>query len=294
MFPSSNNVHRSFSARLTLIAVSFLLISLFLVACGGSAASVQVKPTHKPAPKVTPTYLIQSGVLMVGNYTNYPPQEYIDPRTQNPTGFDIDLIQAIAKRLNLKLQIVNLDFRSLIPSLKAKAVDIAISAIPITPDLSGQVNFVPYFNGGESLMVLKGNPHAIAKVSDLCGLSVAARSNTIEATDLQTASNDCKNNGKKPIDIHILDSQDAVVQLLLTKRVVATYQDSPVTDYAARQQAGLVEAVMPIINANPEGIAVRIQDTALFAAIQATFNKMKSDHTYHNLILKWGLVNEEL
>ena len=49
-----------------------------------------------------PTDLITPGVLTVGSDTTYPPQEYIDPTTNKATGFDVDLITAIAQRMGLQ------------------------------------------------------------------------------------------------------------------------------------------------------------------------------------------------
>jgi polar amino acid transport system substrate-binding protein len=265
-----------------------------LAACGGATSAAVPTPTRKVTAKAIPINLLTPGYLTVGNYTNYPPQEYFDPTTHNPVGFDIDLVQALASRMGLRVKIVSMEFHDLIQSLTAKDLDIVVSAISMTSSLQGKVDFVPYLSGGESLMVLKGNPHMLNTVADLCGQAVGVRSGTIEESDLHIASDDCKARGKQPVALVTLDSQDAVTQLLLTKRVVATYQDSPVTDYAVQQSGGRAEAVTPIVNANPEGIAVRPDNTGLFNAVQAAFRKLQADQTYHRLIEKWGLINEEL
>ncbi len=129
---------------------------------------------------------------------------------------------------------------------------------------------------------------------DLCWLAVGVQDATIEQTDLQTASKACTSKGKPAIKLTVLQDQTAVVQLLVNNRVVATYQDSPVTDYYIKQNPGHFEVGGSVIGAGPEGIVIRKGDTSMFNAVQTAYNQLKADGTYHKLILKWGLTNEEL
>jgi polar amino acid transport system substrate-binding protein len=169
-----------------------------------------------------------------------------------------------------------------------------ISAISVTPERQKKVAFVPYFNAGESLLVAAGNPKNIKSLTDLCGQNVGVQTGTIEQADLQTASNACKKAGKPEIKMVVLQDQTAVIQLLANQRVVATYQDSPVTDYFNKQHPGQFAVGGSVVNAGIEGIAVRKSDTAMFNAVKNAFDKLKSDGTYKQLIQKWGLANEAI
>jgi polar amino acid transport system substrate-binding protein len=153
---------------------------------------------------------------------------------------------------------------------------------------------VPYFNAGESLLVQAGNPKNIKGLSDLCGQSVGVQTGTIEQADLQTASNACKTAGKPEIKMVVLQDQTAVIQLLANQRVVATYQDSPVTDYYNKQHPGQFAVGGSVINAGLEGIVIRKNDAPMFNAVKAAFDKLKADGTYKQLIDKWGLTNEAI
>ena len=82
--------------------------------------------------------------------------------------------------------------------------------------------------------------------------------------------------------------------MLATNHVVATYQDSPVTDYYIKLNPGQFQLGGSVNNAGLEGIAIRKGDTSMFNAIKASFDLVKSDGTYHSLILKWGLANEAI
>ena len=270
-------------------------LAIFLVGCVScsntfSPTITHLTPTTNPT-AILPGNLVATGFLTVGSYTNYPPQESIDQMNNTPVGFDIDLITAIAHQMNLKIKIVSTDFQNVINNLLAKNFDIAVSAIIITPDLQQKVNFVPYFIGGEFLLVTKGNALKINSLQDLCGRKVAVGASTLEQKDLELASDNCKQQKKFPIQIVVLQSQTAVIQLLMNKHVDATYQDAPVTDYFIKQNPGRFEIGGPAINMNLEGIAIRKDDTATFKAVQVAFTIVKNDGTYCALIKKWGLTS---
>lgn len=282
--------------RIALAGIGIVIVML-LAACGNTTGGGSgTTPTANPqTPTVTPPNdLITPGTLTVGSDTTYPPQEYIDTTTNQAAGFDIDLITAVAARMGLKAKIVTTSFDTIINSLTAKRFDVVMSAVSITPDRQKKVDFVPYFNAGESLLVPIGNPKNIKSVSDLCGQPVGVQNGTIEQSDLQTASDACKKAGKPAINVTALTNQTDVIQLLATNRVVATYQDSPVTDYYIKLHPGQFAVGGSVVGAGPEGIVIRKGDTSMFNAVQTAFNQLKADGSYHNLILKWGLTNEEL
>src|SRR5581483_3203203 len=145
-----------------------VVCAMLVVACNGalppSTSRNGVTPTTVQSPTVLGE-LITPGVLTVGSYTNYLPQEYINPATHQTTGFDIELIKAMAQRMNL------------------------------------QTKIVPYFKGGESLLVRKGNPKNIKSLADLCGQTVGVRENSFEQDDLNAASKMCRDHGKPAITL---------------------------------------------------------------------------------------------
>lgn len=235
--------------------------------------------------------LVSPGFLTVGSYTTYPPQENIDPHTGNAVGFDIDLISAVASRMHLKVKIISADYQDIIDDLLARNFDIVISAISITPELQEKVAFVPYFNGGESLLVAKGNPRNIKKLMDLCGQKVAVQDQTLEQKDLVMQSSACQQAKKPSLQLVTVQDQGTMLQLLTAKKVVATYQDSPLTDYFIKQYPDRFEMGGAVENANLEGIAIRKNDTKMFNAVQAAFNTLTTNGTYCSLINKWGLTS---
>src|SRR6266568_314572 len=258
-----------------LLVVGFMVVLCLLLAACGNNTTTGSSPTPNPAtPTVAPPNdLITPGVLTVGSDTTFPPQESIDPTTNKAVGFDIDLITAVAQRMGLQAKIVTTKFDTIIDDLVAKRFDVVMSAVSVTPERQKKVDFVPYFSAGESLLVQNG---------------------TIEQSDSNTANKACLSNGKPAIKLTVLQDQTAVLQLMVNHRVDAIFQDSPVTDLYVKQNPGQFEVGGSVIAAGPEGIVIRKGDTSMFNAVQTAYNQLKADGTYHRLILKWGLISEEL
>src|SRR3989440_8846641 len=144
----------------------FLVLTILLAACGSNSSTGAVSTPNPKTPTVTPPNdLITPGTLTVGSDTTYPPLEYIDTATNKATGFDVDLITAVAKNMGLQVNVVTTKFDTLIDDLSNKRFDVVISDLSVTPERQKKVAFVPYFNAGESLLVLAGNPKNITKLA---------------------------------------------------------------------------------------------------------------------------------
>jgi polar amino acid transport system substrate-binding protein len=292
VFPKTRGRRTSFGV---LLVGCLVILSLLLAACGTSTTTVTSPPANPATPAAAaPNDLLTPGVLTVGSDTTYPPFESIDTATGKAIGCDVDLITAIAQRMGLKANIVTTKFDTIIDDLMAKRFDVVISAVSVTPDRQKKVDFVPYLNVGESLLVQVGNPLNIKSTADLCGKNVGVQDGTTEQIDLKTANDACVKAGKPAINVTTLQDQTAVIQLLASHRVVATYQDSPLTDYYNKLYPGQFTVGGSVINAGPEGIVVRKGDTSMFNAIQTAFNQLKASGAYHSLILKWGFISEEI
>jgi len=275
---------------LAIFVTSVLSCSFLLVGCGSSTTTSSHPDAHKATASV-PYDLVSPGYLTVGTGSDRPPMEFMDTNTHQPDGFDIDLIKAIALRMNLQVKVMPASIDTLIPALNANHYDVVISGMTITNKRKQEASFVPYFSQGEALLVQNSNPHAIESLADLCGQSVGVQSGSLEQVDLQIASDACKKAGKPAINSLVLPDQSAVIQLLATNRVVATYQDSPVTDYYLQQNAGRFAMAGVVFNTAIAGIAVRKTDIVLQTSVQNAFNQIERDGTYHTLLAKWGLAD---
>lgn len=121
------------------------LFALAAAGCGGGNAPAK---TENASAKV----------LKVGTTPNYPPFEFHQEKTDAYTGFDIELIRAVAERLGYeKVEFVDVDFTQILSELDAKKYDVAAAAIEITPEREKKVLFsTPYIKTGNVIVA----PHA--------------------------------------------------------------------------------------------------------------------------------------
>lgn len=292
LFPPAQG--RSSLMRLLFFYCS-LVCMVATISCNSVVTSSAGKSSATAQPHMTvPADLITPGVLTVGSYTSYLPQEYINPATHQMTGFDIELITAMAQRMHLQIKIISDDFSALVGNLLSGRYDVVISAMSITSELQTKVNFIPYFRGGESLLVQKGNPYNIMSLADLCGQAVGVKTESFELDDLKAASAMCKQHGRPEITLRSTQKLNDVIKLLSSKQVVATYQDAPITDYMVKQDPDSFAVGGAVNNQNVEGIVMRKGDSSMQGALEAAFNALKSDGTYHFIIERWGLVSGDI
>lgn len=288
---------RRFSIALALAMTGVLSL---LAACG-SNSSTGGSSSCTPVADTATLHLIHAGYLTFATDASYPPQEYVDSTTQKPTGMEVDLMNAFAKRFCLTADIQNVKFDSIITSLATGSLgqqrfDASISAFTITDDRKKTVDMIPYFQAGESILVPKGNPKHITALKDLCGLNVAVENGTVEKDEIQ-GTGDPKNPGlnepggacaSKPINMLSYDDEDQVVQQLVNGRADATYQDSPVTDYYLSLNTGKVDRGPVTVAPSPEGIVLRKDNPALESAFTKALDAMRTDGTYKKILDKWG------
>ncbi len=86
----------------------------------------------------------------------YAPFEYVDENNQIQ-GFDVDLANALCKQIEAKCSFHNQAFDSLIPALKFKRYDAAISGIDITEARQQQVSFTnAYYDNSAAFVAMTG------------------------------------------------------------------------------------------------------------------------------------------
>lgn len=116
------------------IVVFILVIMLVVMSCGCTTKKV-----------IKDTLTVKDGVLRVGMDLQYPPFETFDSDS-NPYGISVDVAQALADSLNLELEVMNMDFSTIIPALETLDIDIAIASMSITKEREKKVDFSePYF-----------------------------------------------------------------------------------------------------------------------------------------------------
>ncbi|MFB7251068.1 transporter substrate-binding domain-containing protein [Microbacterium sp. NPDC056234] len=162
---------RTIATGLALAATSVLV----LTGCaGGSDPGAE-------APEGGADYgLVEAGTLTVCSDVPYPPFEDFDDSTESGfTGFDIDLLTAIAEKLDLKIAVQDTGFDALQSgtTLLAGTCDIGASAMTITDERKANIDFSdPYYDSLQSLMVPADS--GIESIDDLAGKTVGVQQGT--------------------------------------------------------------------------------------------------------------------
>ena len=159
--------------------VSLLAIVIFTVFMAGCSSSPSSTKSDSVVDKIKKTK-----VLTVGTDATFKPFEY--KKDGKFEGFDIDLIQAVAKELGAdKVEYVDTEFKGLIPGLLAKKYDVIVSAMYITDERKKTIDFSEsYFPGGLSIMI-KNENNNIKGISDLKGKKVSVQVGTKSAKYLE-------------------------------------------------------------------------------------------------------------
>jgi arginine/lysine/histidine/glutamine transport system substrate-binding/permease protein len=117
----------------------------------------------------------------VGTDPTFPPFEYRDAQSNQISGFDIELMQAIGEQAGHPIEWVPLPFDGLIPALQARSVDAAISAMTITAQRARAIDFSrPYFKAGQAIVVRDGEPN-FQSLAALKGRRIAVQIGTTGA-----------------------------------------------------------------------------------------------------------------
>ncbi len=128
----------------------------------------------------------QGKTLIVGTSADYEPFEYVD-ESGNYVGFDIELMEEVAARLDMEIEWQDIAFDGLIGSLQSDKIDAIIAAMSATPEREEQVDFTkPYFIGADAIIVAEGSGIEINKNEDMDGYRVGVQSGTIQEEWIDT------------------------------------------------------------------------------------------------------------
>lgn len=144
------------------LASGFAAIAgLGLVGCGGSPTSGTSSAGSSAGSAASSSKdgytLVKDGTLTVGTAAEYEPFEYMEDGQYK--GFDLDLIQDIAKKLGLTVEFANVDFDTIVPGVSSGAkYDVGIGAITVTPERKKEVDFTDsYYMDDQAIVTMKDN-----------------------------------------------------------------------------------------------------------------------------------------
>lgn len=214
--------------------------------------------------------------LRVGTDATFPPMEFVENNKR--TGFDIELVEAIGKVLNKRIEWVDIDFKGLIPGLVSKRFDMSVSAIYITDERKKVVDFSDsYYAGGLVAMVKDGNS-AIKTLTDLNGKKVAVQVGTKSVGYLGT--------NHPQVQLVEVEKNQEMFNLVDIGRADAAVTGKPAAFQYVRTRGGL-RVLEQQLTTEEYGMALRKDTPELTRAVNGALAKLKADGTYAQIVKKW-------
>lgn len=216
--------------------------------------------------------------IRVATNASYPPFEYVNQQTKQIEGFDIDLMNEIARKAGLQVEYVDTGFESLLESITKCHYEAAISSITITDERKSAMAFSdPYIIAGQVVIVHKDNTDIEGKDS-LGGKRVGAEIATTGAMAVEKIKDAVL---KKYTKIEL------AFQDLLNGQIDAVVCDYPVTLVYVGQNPDKLKMVGTMFTSEFYGIAVCKNNAELLARINSGLKSCLDEGLVDTLIEKW-------
>lgn len=257
---------------------AILAAVLALAACGDDGDSSAAADTASTVPAVADLGLTTPGTLTVASDIPYAPFEFTDPGSREAKGFDIDLVNAIAKNLGITtVEFVDQPFDTIILSIKQGRYDMSASSWTITPERAKEVAFGDkYFSANQAILAQKDDT-SITDEASLEGKTIAVQRGTVGADAA----------AKIPgATVQRFQNTDDAFNAVAQGRADAAITDYPVVAYAAAQKPTLtVTAEIP--GDLGLGLMFPQSNPALKDAFNAGLAAIKADGTYDKIYATW-------
>jgi polar amino acid transport system substrate-binding protein len=247
----------------------------------GACGSEQQETTQPAAGGQGPQFeTLEEGVLQVGSCLDYKPFEYFERGSNQPTGFDVELAEAIAKELRLEVEWVRADFDTIFTAVDAGQFDMVAAASTITPERQKTVDFSdPYYHARQALVVASGSD--IASIEDVGEAHVVGVQKG--TTGAEYARKNLEPNGA---EIRTFTSVSDAFTNLEGGNLDAIVNDEPSSAAIIEGRPGL-EIVQRIDTGESYGFAFSKDNPELTRAANQALEAVIADGTYQRIFEKY-------
>ena len=268
-------------------------LALSLAACGGAASTSTAASASSAAGSASASaaadgsdldYIKGKGKLVIG-YTVYEPMNYTDA-DGSFTGFDTELATAVAEKLGVEPEFVEINWDTKIVELDAKSIDCIWNGMTLTEDIMANTATTKAYAKNAQVVVVKDGTD-YTSTADLVGKTVVAEAGsageTAIAEDENLAQADYVSKGVQTdclLEVAAGTADAAVLDLTLANAMIGEG-----TDYASLK-------IVDELNAEEYGVAFRKGSDAA-AAVDAAFDELKADGTMQALADKYDLALAE-
>lgn len=260
-----------------LIAAALVFMLALVLATAAGCKKAEEGPALEP--KIAPPVISTAGILKVGVDLSYPPFAGTDDGVN--AGIDIDVAAAIAERLGLKLEIVDIKPNEMAAALNEGTVDIMLGGVSITEAVTANAATAgSYLVDGPGIFALvpEGSAPATLTAGDLPGKRVGAQNASVSFWALESDFGE----GFAKQYTTLREAFDALVagevDLVVGDSAVGSYM---ARDYPTVRFSGQFGAAQPLV------IAVKRDATDLEGAVREQLDALAADGTLDTIRSKW-------
>ncbi|MFT0802652.1 cystine ABC transporter substrate-binding lipoprotein TcyA [Bacillus swezeyi] len=258
-----------------IFAVLMTLLIAVTAACGASGDNSQDQNTG--GEKDLWSSIKDKGVLTVGTEGTYEPFTFHDKKTDKLTGYDVEVMKEVGKRLNLKVDFKETQWDSMFAGLNSKRFDVVANQVG-KKDREDKYDFSDSYTTSQAVVVIKADNNDIQSEEDVKG-KTAAQSLTSNYNDL------AKSAGAK---IEGVEGMAQSFQLIQQGRVDLTYNDKlAVLNYLKSSNNKNLKIAFETGEPQTTHFAFRKGSGELVEQVNSALKDMKEDGTLANIAKKW-------
>lgn len=273
-------------------AGGYLPAAAFTLALGlAAAAPASAQQGSIPLP----AGLKSAGQIVVGIETTYPPMAYKDPKTNERAGFNVELVNAIARELGVSVKWEEMSFEQLMTSLTTGRIDMIGTAISDLPSRRDKLTFIDYLATGAQPFALAAKAGELKSNADLCGKTVGApRTTSYMPVTAAWSEKYCAGTGKPAITVNGTAGATATRLELKQGRLDAAVLGPEYVAYLMADEPNTYAFVGEPLNKTLFGLAFEKKNSELRDAVaKATATVMKNGG-YQQALKKFGLERQSL
>jgi polar amino acid transport system substrate-binding protein len=256
-------------------------LPLALLACTAIAGCAAMSGSTLASPSPVIDRIVKSGELRVGTSGTQPPLS-ATAKDGSLMGFDIEIANAMATAMGVKLTLVPMDFHDLLPAVQKGEVDMVLSGLTMTPQRNMKVAFVgPYLVSGMSLLTKSKTMTKLRKAEEINTANVK-----VAALRGSTAEKFAETNMPKA-QMVLVDTLDEGVDQVRQGKVDALLADHPfclVSVYRYRDELATLDTPFTF---EPLGIALPPNDPLLVNWTQNELAELDDSGTIYDMMYSW-------
>ncbi|MFO1220613.1 MAG: ABC transporter substrate-binding protein [Burkholderiaceae bacterium] len=223
--------------------------------------------------------------LRCGTFADVPPFAAPDPKTREMVGHDVDLCNAIAKRLGVTAKVTPLSVEARVPEVKLGRVDITVANLAYTLGRAEQIQFSdPYYLAKEMLAVLASDPGT--KPADFKGKRIAS-------TKGSTSELSIKMNESEPVTFVDTGSVYMAVQQNKAVGMVANTMTITKLVNQSKTQGQPMKMIQEPMAFQPIGVGMKKDEPALLAKVNGILKALDDEGELNRVWDKWLGMNTE-